>query len=155
MVGYPGEEDADVQQTVELVRELAPDEYSCTVAYPLKGTPFYDAVKDKLLPVDWTSSNNNRLVWASPYPERYYTWQLIRVALTSLLSPPQLGRARGIFAPLHFLLDALSRAVDPRVPNPAYPISKEAQRATMGRTPAPRMGRPETERLLVVQGSGK
>lgn len=128
MLGYPGEEAADVQRTVELIRALGPDEYSCTIAYPLKGTPFYDAVKDKLLPVDWTSSNNNRLVWDSPYPERYYRFELARVFATWWLSRAALAPVRTLLRPIHFLLDALARAVDPRVSNPAYPISKEAQR---------------------------
>lgn len=155
MVGYPGEEAEDLQMTAELLRELAPDEYSCTVAYPLKGTPFYDVVKDKLLPVEWTSSNNNRLVWDSPFPERYYTWQLIRMALTSLFSPPRLGDARKVFAPVHWALDVLSRAVDPRVANPAFPISKDAQKATMNRGAALGPVRADRDGLLAVQASGK
>lgn len=155
MVGYPGEEAEDLQMTAELLRELAPDEYSCTVAYPLKGTPFYDVVKDKLLPIEWTSSNNNRLVWDSPYPERYYRWQLIRMALTSLFSPPAIGQARRVFAPVHWMLDVLSRAVDPRVPNPAYPIPKDAQKATMNRGAALGPPRGERDGLITVQASGR
>jgi radical SAM superfamily enzyme YgiQ (UPF0313 family) len=156
MVGYPGEEAVDVQATVELVREMGPDEYSCTVAYPLKGTPFYDAVKDKLLPVDWTSSNNNRLVWRSPYPERFYSWTLLRMHLTWLMAHPKLGSLRRVLAPLSRLLDLVSVAVDPRVPNPAYPIPKEVQRLTMGPPVAARrtVGQP-TAPLIMVQKVGK
>lgn len=154
MVGYPGEEADDIQKTVELVRKLRPDEYSCTIAYPLKGTPFYEAVKDKLLPVDWTSSNNNRLVWASPYPERYYRFQLLRVHLTWMLSHPRLGRLSKLAAPLHWAMDRLAGAVDPRVSNPAYPISRQAQRQTMNRS-APTLGAAAGQGLIVLQGSGK
>ncbi|HEX9709367.1 MAG TPA: radical SAM protein [Candidatus Thermoplasmatota archaeon] len=156
MVGYPGEEARDLQETVELVRELRPDEYSCTIAYPLKGTPFYEAVKDRLLPVDWTSSNNNRLVWASPYPQRYYRFQLLRVHLTWLLSHPRLGAIARLARPLHWALDRLARAVDPRVANPAYPISREAQRQTMNRS-APTLSSlvAARESLVVLPPSAK
>jgi len=156
MMGYPGEEAEDIQMTVEAVRTLRPDEYSCTIAYPLKGTPFYEAVKDKLLAVDWTSSNNNRLVWKSPYSEKFYQFQLGRIYLTWLLSHPRLGPAARLFTPLHKLLDWMAKAVDPRVENPAYPISKEAQRQTMNRmTPTIESVAAANQALVLFSPAGK
>lgn len=42
MLGYPGEKQADVEATIQLMEEGAPDEFSTTVANPIKGTALYE-----------------------------------------------------------------------------------------------------------------
>lgn len=75
MLGYPGEEWADIQATLKLLRETRPDEFSSTVAYPLPGTEFYEQVKDRLVPAaDWEHSAQNRLLFQRPYSTRFYNW---------------------------------------------------------------------------------
>jgi radical SAM superfamily enzyme YgiQ (UPF0313 family) len=75
MLGYPGEEWADIAATVRLLRETRPNEFSSTVAYPLPGTEFYEQVKDRLLPAaDWEHSAQNRLLFRRRYSARFYGW---------------------------------------------------------------------------------
>jgi radical SAM superfamily enzyme YgiQ (UPF0313 family) len=46
--GYPGETWEDVQKTLKMVRECAPDDIGISVSYPLPGTKFYERVKLEL-----------------------------------------------------------------------------------------------------------
>ncbi len=41
MVGYPGETEADIYETVSHLKQSNPDLFTITVAYPIKGTPLY------------------------------------------------------------------------------------------------------------------
>ncbi len=49
MLGYEGEELADLEATVAHLKEAAPDEFLTTVAYPIKGTPYYEQVASRLI----------------------------------------------------------------------------------------------------------
>jgi anaerobic magnesium-protoporphyrin IX monomethyl ester cyclase len=51
MLGYPGEEDADLRATVDHLKRTRADVFLTTVAYPIKGTPFHDEVRDRVVPV--------------------------------------------------------------------------------------------------------
>jgi anaerobic magnesium-protoporphyrin IX monomethyl ester cyclase len=44
MWGYPGEDLSDILATVEHVKSSDPDVFFTTVAYPIKGTPYFDEV---------------------------------------------------------------------------------------------------------------
>ena len=72
MLGYPGEEWEDIEQTIALLRQARPDEFSSTVAYPLPGTEFYEQVKDRLIAVgtragaDWQHSAAEPLPLQAP-----------------------------------------------------------------------------------------
>jgi radical SAM superfamily enzyme YgiQ (UPF0313 family) len=46
MLGYPGERQADVEKTLSLMAELAPEEFSTTLASPMKGTALYSRVTE-------------------------------------------------------------------------------------------------------------
>ena len=43
--GYPGEMQEDIDQTLEMVMKLMPDDIGVSVSYPLPGTKFYEKVK--------------------------------------------------------------------------------------------------------------
>jgi radical SAM superfamily enzyme YgiQ (UPF0313 family) len=75
MVGYPGEEWADLQATIALLRETLPDEFSSTIAYPLPGTPFFEQVRGQLVGEgDWQHTAENRLLYHARYHSRFYRW---------------------------------------------------------------------------------
>jgi radical SAM superfamily enzyme YgiQ (UPF0313 family) len=80
MVGYPGEELEDLEQSVRLLRETLPDRFSTTIAYPLPGTPFYEQVRDRLMfdsewNIDWDYTAQNRLLFRrEKYDTRFYRW---------------------------------------------------------------------------------
>ena len=48
MWGYEGEELEDIAATVEHVKLSNPDIFFTTVSYPIKGTPYFDTVSDKV-----------------------------------------------------------------------------------------------------------
>lgn len=50
MLGYEGEEIVDLQETVDLLKQSTPDVFLTTVAYPIKGTPYYEKVADRVAP---------------------------------------------------------------------------------------------------------
>jgi radical SAM superfamily enzyme YgiQ (UPF0313 family) len=73
MYGYPGEKYEDVLKTVDLVKRLAPMEYSISIAYPMPGTEFYDEVKERLLPkIEWDESGDERVLFETEYPKMFY-----------------------------------------------------------------------------------
>lgn len=80
MVGYPGEEWADLQLSVKMLRETLPDTFSTTIAYPLPGTPFYEQVRDRLMfEADWTldwdyTAQNKLLFQRGRYNTLFYRW---------------------------------------------------------------------------------
>jgi anaerobic magnesium-protoporphyrin IX monomethyl ester cyclase len=48
MWGYEGEELSDIEATVEHVKKTNPDIFFTTVAYPIKGTPYFNDVADRV-----------------------------------------------------------------------------------------------------------
>jgi hypothetical protein len=50
MWGYDGEQVEDVEATVGLVKQCRPDVFLTTISYPIKGTPYFDKVADRVVP---------------------------------------------------------------------------------------------------------
>lgn len=71
--GYPGESWNDVQKTLKMVRECAPDDIGVSVSYPLPGTKFYERVKvemgDKQ---NWIDSEDLAMLYQGPFPTEFY-----------------------------------------------------------------------------------
>ncbi len=54
MLGYDGEEIADLQATVDHLKVSNPEVFLTTVAYPIKGTQYYESVSGEIYsPLDW------------------------------------------------------------------------------------------------------
>src|SRR5207245_1977376 len=49
MLGYEGEERTDLEETVEHLKLAGPNTFLTTVAYPIKGTPYYASVADRVV----------------------------------------------------------------------------------------------------------
>ena len=63
IVGYPGESDKTVLDTVRFASGLPLDYLSFTLPYPIPGTPLYERVKDKGVAIeDWEEPKNYRLI---------------------------------------------------------------------------------------------
>lgn len=108
-LGYPGETVADVEATVAMVRELAPDRIGVSVSYPLPGTAFHDRVAPTMQGSNWEGSMDNRPLYHAPYGEPFYdaAKRLIQHqhavarapdALRTLLRTPGRGPARQVVA---------------------------------------------------------
>lgn len=62
IVGYPGENEETVLNTVRFASSLPLDYLSFTMPYPIPGTSLYERVKDTLASEDWVEPKNLRLV---------------------------------------------------------------------------------------------
>ena len=78
LLGYPEETTADIRLTIDFLKHTRPDVIGTSVAFPIKGTEFYERVQDRVI-VDenWTSRNQNKLLFKGKYPRLYY-WFAIR-----------------------------------------------------------------------------
>ncbi len=71
--GYPGETREDVQKTVQMVRDLLPDDIGISVSYPLPGTPFYERVKLELGErVNWVDSQDLAMLYRGTFSTEFY-----------------------------------------------------------------------------------
>jgi len=71
--GYPGETWDDVQKTLKMVRECAPDDIGISVSYPLPGTKFFERVKLELgEKQNWIDSNDLAMLYRGPFPTEFY-----------------------------------------------------------------------------------
>lgn len=86
MLGYEGETLEDLQETVEHLKICDPDIFLTTVAYPIKGTPYYAEVEDRVLrDGDWAHNADRDLTVAGRHSPRFYRfatrWMVNEVAL--------------------------------------------------------------------------
>jgi radical SAM superfamily enzyme YgiQ (UPF0313 family) len=73
MLGYEGEELADLRATVEHLKRTRPDTFLTTVAYPIKGTAYYEQVAPRLRRHDdWTRGTDRDLVIRGRHTGRFY-----------------------------------------------------------------------------------
>ena len=85
MLGYEGEELADLEATVDHLKLANPDRLLTTVAYPIKGTPYYDAVADRVRALrPWAEGSDRDLTVAGRHSRRFYRhatrWMVNEVA---------------------------------------------------------------------------
>lgn len=79
MWGYEGEELEDIAATVEHVKETNPEIFFTTVSYPIKGTPYFDAVSERVeLPIAWMDASDRDYLIRGRRGRDYYrladTW---------------------------------------------------------------------------------
>ena len=78
LLGYPDETTADIRMTINLLKETKPDVFGTSVAFPMKGTEFYERVSDRIIPNEnWSSRNQNKLLFKAKHPRLYY-WFAVR-----------------------------------------------------------------------------
>ena len=89
MWGYEGEQLPDIEATIEHVKRSRPDIFFTTVAYPIKGTPYYERTRDRLVQLKaWSDSSDRELKIKGRHSSRFYDYadRLLRdeVALSNL-----------------------------------------------------------------------
>jgi anaerobic magnesium-protoporphyrin IX monomethyl ester cyclase len=71
--GYPGEDRADIEKTIQMVRDCMPDDVGISVSYPLPGTKFYERVKLELSEKqNWEDSDDLAMLYHGPYGTAFY-----------------------------------------------------------------------------------
>jgi radical SAM superfamily enzyme YgiQ (UPF0313 family) len=73
MVGYEGETWQDIRLTADHLRDAAPDDVLTTVSYPIKGTPYYESVSDRIVPTrSWEDGSDRDLSIRGRNSRRFY-----------------------------------------------------------------------------------
>jgi anaerobic magnesium-protoporphyrin IX monomethyl ester cyclase len=86
MLGYAGETLQDLEETVAHLRISNPDIFLTTIAYPIKGTGYYNEVESRILADrSWTDRSDRDLTVAGRYSKQFYAhatrWMVNEVAL--------------------------------------------------------------------------
>ena len=90
MWGYQGEQLEDIEATISHVKTCLPDVFFTTVSYPIKGTPYFDRVQDKVeSPGPWSQSSDRDFSISGRPSREYYA-----LADTLLKSEVELARLR-------------------------------------------------------------
>ncbi len=77
MVGYPGETETDLVDTLEHLRASEPDHFTITVTYPIKGTPLYDETKPVFISEpDWETGTDRDIQFRRTYSPDYYKFAI-------------------------------------------------------------------------------
>jgi len=73
MWGYEGEDLSDIEATVEHVKKSDPDIFFTTVAYPIKGTPYFSEVADRVEnPKAWSESSDREFRVRRRHSRQFY-----------------------------------------------------------------------------------
>jgi anaerobic magnesium-protoporphyrin IX monomethyl ester cyclase len=71
--GYTGETKTEIDKTVQLVRELMPDDIGISVSYPLPGTKFYERVQSQMKSKhNWEVSDDFEMMFDGEYSTEFY-----------------------------------------------------------------------------------
>ena len=73
MWGYEGEELQDIEETIAHVKRSDPDIFFTTVAYPIKGTPYYEQNATRLVQLKpWAQSSDRELMLKGRHSRKFY-----------------------------------------------------------------------------------
>ena len=73
MWGYEGETVDDIAATIELVRRADPDVFLTTVSYPIKNTPYFNELSDRVVATgDWAAATDRDYEVRGRYPRELY-----------------------------------------------------------------------------------
>jgi radical SAM superfamily enzyme YgiQ (UPF0313 family) len=73
MLGYEGEDESDLRATVEHLKASSPDVFLTTVAYPIKGTSYYEEVSGRIRRRrSWEETTDRDLAVAGRRSRVYY-----------------------------------------------------------------------------------
>ena len=73
MWGYEGEELEDIEATIRHVSISKPDIFFTTVSYPIKGTPYYQRVADRLVQLGpWSKTSDREFRIKGRHSRNYY-----------------------------------------------------------------------------------
>lgn len=96
--GYPGEMRDDIDATLRLMREAAPDDIGVSVSYPLPGTPFHARVGAELgLKQNWFDSDDLAMMYRATFEPAFYR-QLHRVVHHEFRAGRLASRLRAVAA---------------------------------------------------------
>lgn len=80
MVGYPTETKEDIDLTINYLKAANPNQFTITVAYPIKGTGLYAQIqKDITKQPAWNLSTDRQIDFKRTYPRKYYDYAVRKI----------------------------------------------------------------------------
>lgn len=80
MLGYPGETEKDITETIQYLKDANPTLYTITIAYPIKGTSLYNEIEHKITQQpDWETSTDRDIDFERTYSRKYYQYAVSKV----------------------------------------------------------------------------
>ena len=80
MVGYPGENEQDIKETIDYLKAANPTHFTITVAYPIKGTSLYTEIEDKItVQPEWDISTDREIDFTRTYSRKFYDFAVRRI----------------------------------------------------------------------------
>lgn len=77
MVGYPGETEKDLKETVRHLKESEPDFFTITLTYPIKGTELYSETESLFIhPPEWAQGTDRDIDFQRSYSKKYYHYAI-------------------------------------------------------------------------------
>jgi len=101
MWGYDGEELADIEATIDHVKQTRPDIFFTTVSYPIKGTPYFNKVADRLVSIGaWRERTDRDWMIRGRHSRNFYKHadELLR---SETATEPDLGKIGAARAALY------------------------------------------------------
>jgi radical SAM superfamily enzyme YgiQ (UPF0313 family) len=75
MLGYPGEEKKDIEETIRHLKDSNPDIFLTTVAYPIKGTTLYNEIESSIvINGNWEEMTDRDLKIPNRYSDRFFRY---------------------------------------------------------------------------------
>ena len=105
MLGYPGETEADIEETVQHLKSAHPDLFTITIAYPIKGTELYAEVEERFVEqLDWSTHTDRDIDFKRTFSRRYYDY-----AVRYVVNEVEWSRKNGIPAVKHKLKSLMAK----------------------------------------------
>ena len=81
MIGYPGETESDIIETLHHLKTSDPDLYTITIAYPIKGTPLYQQTEAEFVTKpEWHLGSDRQIDFKRTYHRKYYDYAIRWIA---------------------------------------------------------------------------
>jgi len=97
MWGYEGEQIEDIEATASHVRNCRPDVFLTTLAYPIKGTPYFEHVKDRIVSTGpWHQTTDRNVALRGRRSRSFYRYadDLLRASAEVSIDPAKIAQAR-------------------------------------------------------------
>ena len=80
MLGYPGETEKDIEETIKHLKGSNPDYFTITIAYPINGTEFYQEIEAKQIKsFNWETNTDRDRDFERNFSRNYYYFAVRRV----------------------------------------------------------------------------
>ena len=80
MIGYPSENQKDINKTITYLKDANPTYFTITVAYPIKGTSLYNEIEDKItVQPNWETSTDRDIDFKRTYSRKYYDYAVRKI----------------------------------------------------------------------------